>query len=620
MRSVAIHDGARLKVSSERRGALKSWLQLVHKIALSNRYQVENEWRAALRAYEGGPYAETPQWKPFEGAEIIEVTEGASACDTVLSQAQDLIFQVEPPVTIRSRKEDFDDTADAIQDLVNWGVDSGTWKFEPSIIAGLVDTIQLGPQVHYTPWTKTVRKGLSRIVTNFGPKIYCVAPEDFIIPANANDKDVQEMEFCTMRLYWTKEQVNLAARLNNWNVDDAAAADYNSIVRHQRLRNEGVVDDGPSKTQPPICLGLTYCYFDIDNDGIAEDLKVIWNMTSGGILKIMLSDELKRPFNLEAYQDRAHTPLGLGVMKMAASYQRMGTTLWNNHVWNLQISNTKMYAMPEVMMNESDEIYPGKRWANDDGKIEAIDMGEVNNSALEAEAVMAAKLKERIGVQNLSAPIRSSSRTPGISMLSMIQQANRRFTHPFNNMRTQAANVVMQCLYRYQERVLVDDADVLKKLDDILGEDKAALVVRLFKKSEIELTDALDVQLTASSVSVNRESDRQNMVMLATQVLPLYWGAKKELAQFIAQPPFPGADKIAHEADAVLDKLFHKVMRTFDQISDVRTLTISLDELQPMAQGLDQMMAQLGGQMERQQPQGGPPAPALPNGPTGPLH
>ena len=625
MRSVLIEDGSKIKINPERRNQLKSWLQLSHKAALSNRFQVENEWRNALRAYEGGPYGDLQMWRPFEGAEVVEVTEGASACDTVLSQAQDLIFQVEPPLTIRSRKADFDDTADAVQDLVNWGIDSGTWKFEPSVIAGLVDTIQLGPQVHYTPWTKTVRKGLSRKVTTFGPKIYCIAPEDFIIPSNAMDKDVQEMEFCTVRFPdWSIEKAELAARLNNWNIDDAATADNNSIVRHQRLRNEGLVDDNASRSKPRICVALTYCYFDIDGDGEDEDLKVIWNMTSGAIWKCMLNDELRRPFNLEAYQDRAHTPYGMGVMKMSANYQRLETTLVNNHNWNLQISNTKMYQMPEVMMNESEEIYPGKRFAVDDGEIRAIDMGEVNNAAIQFEAVIAAKLKERIGVQNLSAPIRSSSRTPGISMLSMIQQANRRFTHPFNNMRNQAAGVVMQCIYRYQERVLDDDQNVIEKLGDILGPDKAALVIRLFERKDVELTDALDIQLTASSVSVNRESDRQNMVMLTTQVIPLYWQAKQQLAQWIAMPPFQGADAIAKQADQVLDRIFAKVLRTFDQISDVRAYRISLQELEPMAQGLDQMYAQVMGQADQGNPvmpnqsSGGRPAPSAAAGPKMP--
>lgn len=620
MRVIAIGDGKKLKVSPERREALKTFLQYGNQQALDNRFGVEQRWKTALRMYEGGPYSTDKRWVPFEGAPVIEITEGASACDTVLSQAEDLIFQVRPIVTARSRKDEFDDAGDAIQDLINYGVESGVWNFEAAIKEALLDWVQLGTCVGYVPWTKTVRKTDVREVVTLGPKIMCLAPEDFILPANAT-KDVQAAKFCTMRLWnLTKEDLKLYARLNDWSIDDAGAADNSSTVRHERLRTAGVYDESPNN-KPPIVIAKTWVYFDIDGDGLEEDLEVIWNMTSGGILKIMYNrSDLARPFKLECYQDRAHMAYGVGVMDMATCYERAETEITNNHIWNAMIANTRMYQAPPELLNESEEIYPGKIWDNSLGKVESIEMGSVNPTLLQTAGIISGKLQARIGVQNLSAPLRSSSRTPATSMLSILQQANRRFTHPFNNIRNFAAGVTMQCLYRIQERVLANDKQVIKQLGKVLGDDKADLVVNLMRKSDIELTDALDVQLTASSVSVNRESDRQNMVMLMTQVMPLYWNAKKELAQFIAQPPFPGADKTAKEADRVLDKLYHKVMKTFDQISDVRALQISLDDIQPMAGGFDAMMQQLqggqeggGGQPGNTLPQGGPP-PGMPPG------
>jgi len=233
----------------------------------------------------------------------------------------------------------------------------------------------------------------------------------------------------------------------------------------------------------------------------------------------------------------------------------------------------------------------------------------VNSSAVQAVTAMLAMARERVGVQSLSAPIKSASRTPGISMLSMLQQANRRFTHPFNNMRNFCGQLVMQCLYRIQEEVRGGNTELMDKIATILGDDKAELVFNLMKQSDVELSDALNVQLIVSSVSVNRESDRQSLVQLTTQVIPLYWNAKKELAQFIAMPPFPGADKVAENANIVLDKIFVKVMKTFDQVSDSRAMIISLDDIR-MAQQADQQMAQLqqGGQPGAMPPQGAAPA------------
>jgi hypothetical protein len=601
MRTISIGEGKPLKINMEQRARLKERLQNKHKSALQARAGWENMCRTAIRMYQGTP-PDHARWLPFENAPVIEVTIGAMACDTVISQAEDLIFQVKPPLTIRSRKGDFDDAADAVQDLVNHGVESGFWNFEPGVKEGLIDQVQLGMVVGYIPYTKTVRKTDVREVVTFGPKIHCLAPEDFIIPANAT-KNIQTCEFATMRMWMGKDELNLRARLNNWTVDDAAAPDTSSVIRADRLRTAGV-SGGQLDTKPPVTIGDTFIYFDIDDDGIEEDLEVIWNMTSGNVLKVMYNRYDSRPFVLECYQDRAHTAFGLGVLEMMIPFEREVTEIHNNHIWNMMLANTKMYQGPSTGMQETTAAYPGKYLINDEGpqgEIKVLDMGEVNGTAIQAESVVTAMGRERIGTTQISAPIRSSSRTPGISMLSMMQQANRRFTHPFNNMRNFGSQVVMHCLFRLQEQVRAGNKDVAKKLKEILGDDKAGLVIDLFKHSKVELTDALDIQLTASSVSVNRESDRQNMVMLATQIWPVYFQAMTQLAQFIAQPPFPGADKVAKQAEKAINKFFGKILKTFDQISDVRSLQVDLDDIQPMMQqlGMEQVPGQLNGMMSQ---------------------
>lgn len=618
MREISIDGGTgkTLKLTKDQRNDLKNFLVLSHTRAANSRFGIENQWKQNIRRYQGSP-PEKQGWVPFEEAPRIEITTGATAADTVVAQMEDLIFQVKPPLTIRSRKEEFDDAADAMQDLVNYGVESGVWNFEPGVKEGMLDQVQQGTVIGYIPFTKSIRVTDIRSVKTFGPKIYCVAPENYILPANAT-KNIQDCIFCTMILYMDKGQLKFSGKENNWSIDEAASADSESEVRKHRLRAAGVQDSDP-KGEPRVKVGYTFCYFDF-HDGMGErDLEVIWNMTSGYIMKVNYNRYNCRPFVLECYQDRAHLPWGVGVMEMDGPYQDLTTEMWNNHIWNMLVCNTKMYQMPQEMMNESEEIFPGKRWANDSGEIKSVDMGEMNSSAIQAVAFVTQMAKDRIGVSGLQGPARGGNRTPGITMLSALQQANRRFTHPFNNTRNFGAGCVMQCLYRIQEQVRggAEKAATIKQLKKIMGDEKAALIESLMKRSDIELTDALDVQLTAASVSVNRESDRQNMVMLMTQVMPLYWNAKKELATFIAQPPFPGAKETAEEADKVLDKLYHKVIKTFDQISDVRSLQIDLTPVAEMAEKMDMQFAQLaqGGQ----QPQGAPPQqgglpPPSPNG------
>src|SRR5208282_3310658 len=269
---------------------------------------------------------------------------------------------------------------------------------------------------------------------------------DFIVPENAMG-DVQEMRFCTYRMHLSPRELNLKARINNWQVDDTQASDASSLVRNARLHTSGTTMGTSGDNKNDVQIGLTFAYFDIDEDGIDEHLEIIWNMTSGGILKAMYSRYDRRPFVVKPYQQRAHLVYGQGVMEMELPYQAEATAIINNHIWNMMIANTKMYQGPATLLDRSASIYPGKIWQTETGeKIEPIDMGENNPTAIQAVATILTLGDQRTGVQSLNAPVRASSRTPATSMMSMQAQANRRFTHPFNNMKNGAAEAAIECV------------------------------------------------------------------------------------------------------------------------------------------------------------------------------
>src|SRR5271166_4341785 len=158
MRTISVGDGQPLRLTPDQRSRLKNWLIDEHKNAEEGSFALRNTWRWAIRSYQGENVDEPDsRWKPFTGAARVEMTIAAEICDTVLSQAQDLIFQVGEPLIVRSRKDEFEEHAAAIQELVNWGVGSGAWNFEAGTIRGMIDQIQMGTVFSYIPFTKTVR-------------------------------------------------------------------------------------------------------------------------------------------------------------------------------------------------------------------------------------------------------------------------------------------------------------------------------------------------------------------------------------------------------------------------------------------------------------------------------
>ena len=619
MRRIALSDGKPLKISGENRVRLKQWLIEEHRKAIDARAGLEQTWRTCLRMYQGSLPSDDKRWLPFEGAPVIEVTVGALCTDAVYAQAIDLIFQVKNPVTVLpapGNKDQKDESIAAVQAYMDHGVSKG-FNFKPAVKEGLLDDTQLGTFVFYIPWTRTVRKTGVMTIETQGPKIYALDPKDFILPPRS-PKNIQDAKWCTARFWFSKTEVNLAGRMQNWTIDDAnAVSDTSDPVGGDRLKLAGIRSSGNDQKKP-YAIGLTYGYFDVDGDGIDEDIEVTWNMTTGGILKVCWNTYDIRPFELECYQDRAHVAYGIGVMEMVVPFEMELTEIHNNRIWNMMIANTKMYQGPEAAMGEATEIYPGKYIPNDSGPITVLDMGQVNNAPVQAEMQAMSMAEKRVGTNELSAPARLGGRTPGITALSALQQANRRFTPAFQNMRDGVAGAVIQCLYRLQERIravpgeergMPDKHAIIEDLYKMIGEDHARVLVDLLSQED-ELTNAIGIELTASSVSVNREADRQNM-MLLSQVYEKYMQGMSMLAQTKAAPPFPGADKIADEAAQALNKLMRKILRTFEQVSDVDGFLIDLDAVQPQMNPLMQQMNGLAGQMQPGAEQNG----AQPQGP-----
>jgi hypothetical protein len=543
-----------LRVSATAKAMLSGYLQIEIEDALSSRNVLEQSWRGALRRYEGVP--KNPyRTVPFENAPNIEVTLGAIACDSIYAQAIDLIYTASPPITCRAVDGRSIDAAKALQRFVNWGAEN-EFKMREATDHALLDDIQLGTGVYYIPFVEQTKKTKVARVTARGPMMVPVPLEDFLVPGGAYG-DLQVSEWCAMRTWMTRAMLDTEAKLRGWDTDHATEAAAVDWVRSQR-ELLGMTSSPSRRLGDLFEIFHVYCYYDIDNDGLQEDLRVIYDRSAAKILKIGYNPYDKRPFEASRYQLRAHLFYGLGVMDMLAPFQDEATELHNARTANVLIANTRMWKAKRGQVDENMTVWPGKVFG---------------------------------------------SRTPGITALSMLQQVNRRFTPAFDQMRLSIAGAVRQCLYRYQEQLLSGDRLVESKLVALLGEQDGALVIELLKSDDFD--ESIAVEMTAASASVNREADRQNALLLVN-VLAQYYQRVLELTTIAAQPTTPEpvrevALKIGKAAGEIIDR----TLRAFDQVRDPQTFIVELDDTVDGMQGLDQAglagLVQIIGQAQQAQ-------------------
>ena len=135
---------------------------------------------------------------------------------------------------------------------------------------------------------------------------------------------------------------------------------------------------------------------------------------------------------------------------------------------------------------------------------------------------------------------------------------------------------IMQCMYRYQERVLAGNKRVIEHIYDVLGVEDGSRVVALLSREGFD--ENMEIELTAATASINREADRQN-AMLLVQVLAGYYQRTLELVAIASNPQTPPevktvAMKIAEAAGEMIDR----TIRTFDQVRDPALFIVDIED------------------------------------------
>lgn len=570
---------------TNRKTLFSSWIDSMLNDAKSSRFALEECWKRQLAMYEGVPKQVTRD-VPIENAPNIEVTIGAIAVDTINAQANDLIFGTKPFATVRPKPKDKDATeivsaAEGLQILVNHLAVAPDVDFQPAFETSMFDDIQLGTGVLYTPWVENILKTKTSKILCRGPRVRSIAPEDVIVPPGTRN-NIDEMSIFGFQFYYTPHELNQMAKLHKMDISGFQPMGARNGVRERRetlgKHNEGVLTRGEIYD-----VQLLFIYYDIDGDGIDEDLMVIYNHSGASIGLCTYNPMDRRPASHMVYQIRPHMFFGLGVMAMIEPYEEKLSDIHNYATLNALLANSRVWVGDGSTASKM-KIWPGRvLQLNSKDSLVGLQMADIYSSIYNDQMAVMQFANNRVGLNDVVSPGNVPNRTPAHTTLSMLQQVNRRFTPAFNSMRKCAADALTQCLYRYQERLMAGDDYAIADIYRVLGYEKGTHVVEIL--SNEQFGEFVDVELTAASVSTNREADQQNSIML-TNLLGQYYQRTLELAALAANPQTPPqvrevAIKIATAAGTAIER----ASRTFDNVRDPQTFVIDVEkELKQLGQ------------------------------------
>ena len=542
--------------------------------AITQRNQQESTWIQSLRDYEARPTQAVVN-VPIEDAPNIVVPLCAIAAESIYSISVDLIFGTTPTLTIRSQDAT---TQKALQALVNKLSASPDVNFRAAVEHGILDDVMLGTAVFYVPWVEATKKTDINRVKYFGPRIYAVPPEDILTRGGSVDS-IELLPWIGYRTYPTEHELLIKAKKLNLNLDGVVPVGSIDNVRTTREQMARASQSGVRMQKVYENYDL-YGTYDIDEDGEAEDFLVFYDRTSHKLMRIQFNPYERRPFEKMCYQIRAHQFNGMGVPEMLRYLQDEISKIHNNRTLNMMLANNRMWVSKTGTFPTGHvRVWPNRNIeVSDTADVKELKLSDVYTSEPMAEAADMQLAERRVGSE-LPMPKPSqlmSSRTPATTTMSMLQQINRRFTPAFDQMRRAASGAMKQCLYRIQEQLLANNTDVQRWIVQLVGQQFGAAAIAVLADPRFD--DEVTVELTASSVTVNRDVDKQEWLQLVDR-LSIYYEKILQLASIALNPQTPPevamvAKQIAEKSAEVVDR----VLRTFDSIRDPEQLIVRIDQ------------------------------------------
>lgn len=598
---------------------LGRWVETELSRAKGARTQLERMWRNSLRLYEGVP-RRARKSTPIENASNLVLTIGAIASDSVYAQILNAMFSVDPLLTVRAVAETgtLTENIKAMQRFVD--VLAQKIDLRRAAENAILDNVQMGTGILYTRWAEKRKKTKIDSVVKRGPMVRSVPVEDFFIPGGAFD-DLQNERWVAMRYFLTEHEMNLMARDFDWDITGIRESTNVDMVRTMRERIGRSDGTGTRRNDATQSGGRlyeiydVYCLYDIDGDGIDEDLLLTYDKGSRKIIAIGYNPYDLRPFESMRYQKRSHLFWGLGVIEMLRPYQEGATSQYNNALDNSQLANARFWAGKHGAVPDNEfRIFPNKFLPLSDpaNDLRALPMADIYPSAFANLQQTIQFAERRVGVSDITGQRPAGvlgSRTPGITAMQILQKSQERFGPAFDSVRHAVSGTVRQAIFRYREQVLARNEEAIEDIR-MMMEDRADLVLSLL--TDARMDDTISIELTASSARVNRESEQQNWILIGQQLITIS-ERQLELAQLVDNPEVgPTTKDVAKQLARVGAELVDRIMRSFDQVRDPRTLIVDLDTAiaaaeaqQPpneMAQiesllgaGLDQLAQQQGG-------------------------
>ena len=601
------------------------WLHHEMHNTMGDRAALQTKWSDNIVQWKARVIGDGVADVPFAGASDIEMPLTARHVDPVYADFMQTIHLPQDFWSVVGKRPDTVDIAKPIQEFLS-RVERNYVRMRQINTKAFLDLIIHGTCIYkdlILHDRRKVRSMTDEVVPQLRhqPAVQHVPLEQFIIPAYAYDVNPDAangaapwvaQEFYLTPVKLRERSANDAPWLPGY---DKTATDYVLSWEEDTLGERPVRETVQQEDQYQpwqhrrITLYEVWARFDVDDDGIEEDIVCIWHHKSRTLLRCLVNPFLhgRRPFSVQPYLPGLGF-YGIGMCDLDEWAQLASSRVLNNVIDNTLLANTIMIGAPQGMNIQPDEpIYPYKIWTlGPQETLTGIQMGRSNPGATQLLELFGQWSDQGSGVSELRQGDISNlpSRTPAATTMSMLQEGNKRFDMILGNLREgPLADIGVRML---QNMVQITKTDPRWKAFAVeaLGKQDGAAVAQVLDGPVHDIESKFGLTVTATSSQANKEVEKQSLVFLA-QLMQQMYPAQMQYAKLLGDPQLQLATAVAAYKGTV--ELQRRILEAHD------------------IQNPDQYVPQLatGGQPTMQPPMGpgGPVAgaPGMAGGLSGPV-
>lgn len=547
-----------------RKDAFRSYLHTELTNCLGDRGKLESKWRSQVIQWRARVTGDGSCDVPYIGALDLEVPLTDMHVQPVLADFMQSLHAPKDFWSLVALRSDAVEQASPLQEFLSL-VERRDIKMRRVNQRTLLDVVVHGTGVYKDSILHDRKKVQdynqagsveSVIKLKFQPMVEHVPLRDFFIPAyawNIDPDDVGGAPWVGHRFYLNRSQFKqranaespflpafekkAAAAVETWETNIQGQDVVKAIVQQE--------DEYVPWREDKVTLYEIWVRFDVDGDGIDEDVVAVWHHDTREVLRATHVPLIhgKRPFEAGKY-----LPFfgfyGLGMAEADQWAQLAISRLFNGAVNNAELANTVMLGVPlgaNIMPDES--IYPGKIWPLGSGeKISEVRMGQPYPGIFELISGVSQWAEQRTAISELRQGNISSlpSRTPASTVLQLLGESNKRFDMIMANLRDGPLSNIGQRVLQNVIQISKDDPRYIALAIQALGEKDGSVVAGILQGPVQDIESNFGVSVTATSSKVNKEIDKQNLTGLAqfnAQVYPALMQYAQALVQLGAAPP-----------------------------------------------------------------------------------